>query len=165
MKVIQLFITSMLCLFTLAPHLSLASCVPLTDEEKLDNAEVVVEAVITQIDVDARTTTLTATVEKTIKGDVNETVTFVTSSGSTVVTSVDVSFEEGARYKLFLYRDSEGQLTTNTCTGTVALAASTEGTRTIENSDNKNITVVAILIGVVVFAAAAVLIKRFRSTR
>lgn len=104
------------------PQATMASCIMQTPKEQLAQAEVVVEARITKVKVSATSTTITGAVENTIKGDVGKTLTFTINSGTNLATSVDVAFDEGQTYELYLYRDETGQLTTNTCTGTKLLA-------------------------------------------
>lgn len=105
------------------PQLTTASCIQQTAEEQLAAAEIVVKATITNVQTGTTSTTVTADVDEVIKGDVNDTVTFVSGSGSGVVTSVDVYFEVGDQFELYLYRDPDGQLTTNTCSGTALVGA------------------------------------------
>ncbi len=119
MKIIAPVIVVISLLFNLmSPRLVSASCIQQTPQEQLDNAEVIVQAVVTDITTKSRSTTVTAEVKKTIKGQAENTITFSTEYGSGLVTSVDFNFEEGAVYDIYLYRDQTGKLTTNSCTGT-----------------------------------------------
>lgn len=108
---------------TFIPHVSSASCLYQTPEELLASADIVVEAEVTDVVASPESTTVVANVQEVIKGEVGDTVSFITGSGTQVITSVDVFFEEGATYKLYLLRNEQGLLTTTSCAGTHQLAA------------------------------------------
>ena len=123
-----------LCL-GIAPKLTAASCIASTPEAQLEAAEIVVQATITKVETGTDKTRVTADVDEVIKGDVGDTVTFVTGSGSSVVTSVDVYFEVGDQFELYLYHNTEGELTTNTCTGTALVGATLYGDSDLDDSN------------------------------
>lgn len=123
MHTLRYLLATAIVLSVALPKLTTASCIAQTPAEQLEAADIVVQATISNVDIGATSTTVTADVETVTKGNVGDTVTFVTGSGSTVSTSVDLYFEEGDQFDLYLYYDADGQLTTNTCTGTAVYAS------------------------------------------
>ncbi len=106
----------------LASQQSLASCVPMSEEEQRTRADLVALGTVRQVDAFPRSSLVEISVERVLKGSSKETVFVRTNSGTERVTSVDVGFEEGERYLLYLTRQGE-EFTTSTCAGTRPLAA------------------------------------------
>lgn len=88
-----------------------ASCASQTMQEYIDRAEVITQATVTSRMIPGRTSFV---VEKYYKGNLGRTFTLTSAFG--VVTSVDVDWEKGETYLVFIER-IDGKLTSNTCSG------------------------------------------------
>lgn len=94
-----------------------ADCVALSNAEYRESADLIVLGTVENVEARPESSRVEVSVERVFKGESGETVYVMTDSGSLRATSVDVQFEEGARYLLYL-REDGGEFTTSTCDGT-----------------------------------------------
>lgn len=106
----------------LAGQQSLASCVPMSEEEQRARADLIALGTVRQVEAFPGSSLVEISVERVLKGSSEEIVFVRTNSGTERVTSVDVGFEEGERYLLYLTHQGE-EFTTSTCAGTRSVAA------------------------------------------
>ena len=106
----------------LASPQALTSCVPMSEEEQRAQADLVALGTVAQVEAFPRSSLVGIDVERVLKGSSEQTVFVRTNSGTESVTSIDVGFEEGERYLLYLTRRGE-EFTTSTCAGTRLFAA------------------------------------------
>lgn len=140
------------------------SCIFQTPQQELDQAEVIVTGIVTDIQTAPRSTKVTVDVDKVLKGTAADPLTIITDYGSNLSTSVDFVFTKGATYKIYLYTDETGKLATNECTGTTLLtAAKTEASNPdITTTVGSSNLLWAIGIGVVaiVICVSVIIFKR-----
>jgi hypothetical protein len=89
----------------------------MSEEEQRARADLVALGTVAQVEAFPRSSLVGIDVERVLKGSSEQTVVVRTNSGTESVTSIDVGFEEGERYLLYLTRRGE-EFTTSTCAGT-----------------------------------------------
>ena len=100
---------------------TLASCAGGGSEAGVD---LIAAGIVEEVSVSPASSLVKVRVDRVYGGDgaeAGDTVKIRTSSGSTSGNSVDVSFEEGARYRLYLKREGDAY-TTSICSGTQQLS-------------------------------------------
>lgn len=96
----------------------MAACAGSSPGVLRDNADLIVTGTVTDVAVSARSSTAEIGVDQAYKGAASgEMLSIMTASGSQQRSSVDVPFQEGSRYLLYL-REEGGEYTTDICSGT-----------------------------------------------
>ena len=107
-------------LLAFAGEKAVAACAAAHPEVYLDEAEVVAVGTVEQVAVRSRSSLVELRLERVFKGKPEKSVVVETKSGSVKITSVDVQFEEGTRYLLYL-QEQGNVFTTSLCAGTQSL--------------------------------------------
>lgn len=121
-----------------ASQQSLASCVPMSEEEQRARADLVALGTVRQVEAFPGSSLVEVSVERVLKGSSEEVVFVRTNSGTERVTTVDVGFEAGERYLLYLTRQGE-EFTTSTCAGTRPVAAQPPSGSTEEPTEQEEL--------------------------
>jgi hypothetical protein len=110
---ISVLLTLLTALVLLVPRVTLASCVPLTDQQRYDQADIVGLARV----VDVRREEVQVEITRLFKGDRGTAIT-ISNPNAPAVTSVDVPWEQGRVFLAYLEQNEAGEFTTNVCNGT-----------------------------------------------